>query len=135
MIVVDSSAIIAIFRQEVDAGAFARRIADEPEPAISVANVLECSTVIRTLKMLDVSAAELWLDTQLSAMSLRTHPISVPQLSFARQAHIQFGKGTGHGAGLNFGDCFAYALAKELDVPLLFKGGDFAKTDILSALV
>ena len=56
------------------------------------------------------------------------------QIRIARDASIRFGKGMGHPAQLNFGDCFSYALAKSLNVPLLYKGADFAKTDIVSAL-
>ncbi len=61
-------------------------------------------------------------------------PVTLEQAMLARQAHRQFGKGRGHPARLNYGDCFAYALAKETGEPLLFKGGDFALTDIRPAL-
>lgn len=134
MIVVDSSAVVAIFRNEGDAGLFAERIERDSSPVISAAGVLECSIVIRAFKELPEEEAETWLDGFLARAGFDVRPVTLIQLAAAREAHRRFGKGTGHGAGLNFGDCFAYALAKSLEVPLLFRGGDFARTDIASAL-
>lgn len=84
--------------------------------------------------MLTSREGERWLDLFIATAQMEIHPVSIEQLRIARQAHFEFGKGTGHGAGLNFGDCFSYALAMSLGAPLLFKGGDFAKTDVVSAL-
>ena len=67
-------------------------------------------------------------------VALRVIDVDGNQIVIAREAHLRYGKGLGHPAQLNFGDCFSYALAKSLDVPLLYKGDDFAKTDIKSAL-
>ncbi|MBN9347803.1 MAG: type II toxin-antitoxin system VapC family toxin [Devosia sp.] len=134
MIVVDTSAIVAIFAKESDAALLGRRMADDGGPFVSAAAVLECSIVIRGLRHLPTAMSEAWLDDFLASARATIEPLSLDDLQFAQQAHMQFGKGTSHPAQLNFGDCFSYALAKRLDVPLLYKGGDFARTDIKSAL-
>jgi ribonuclease VapC len=130
MIVVDSSAIIAIFRQEDDAEGYARRIAADDEPIVSAANLLETSIVLRGLKKIAPEKAERWLDDFIRAAGIRIEPVTANQAQAARVAHLRFGKGTGHGAALNYGDCFAYALAKAMDAALLCKGEDFPMTDI-----
>lgn len=130
MIVVDSSAIIAIFRQEDDAAHYAQRIAADDEPIISAANIVEISIVLRGLKKISPDKAERWLDDFIETASIRIEPVTRDQASVARSAHLRFGKGTGHGAALNYGDCFAYGLAKAMDAPLLCKGNDFPLTDI-----
>lgn len=134
MIVVDSSAIIAIAQREPEAERLVARIAEDGAPQISAASVLECSIVLRSFRTLPAAAIEAKLDGLLAASGFVVQPVSLEQLVAARLAHIAFGKGTGHPAQLNFGDCFAYALAKSLNAPLLYKGGDFAKTDIVSAV-
>jgi ribonuclease VapC len=130
MIVVDSSAIIAIFRQEDDAEHYARGIAADDDPIMSAANMLETSIVLRGLKQIAPKSAERWLDDFIKAAGIRIEPVTSDQALAARSAHLQFGKGTGHSAALNYGDCFAYALAKIMDAPLLCKGDDFPSTDI-----
>jgi ribonuclease VapC len=130
MIVVDSSAVIAIFRQEEDAGDYARRIAADEDPIMSAANLVETSIVLRGLKKVAPEKAERWLDEFINAAGIRIEPVTPDQAQAARAAHLQFGKGTGHRAALNYGDCFAYALAKSMDAPLLCKGNDFPSTDI-----
>jgi ribonuclease VapC len=130
VIVVDSSAIIAIFRQEDDAEDYARCIAADLDPVISAANVVETSIVLRGLKAIAPERAERWLDDFIAAAGIRVEPVTAAQANAARSAHRHFGKGTGHGAGLNYGDCFAYALAKMMEAPLLCKGNDFRLTDI-----
>jgi len=130
MIVVDSSAVIAIFRQEDDAGDYARRIAADDDPVMSAANLVETSIVLRGLKRIAPERAERWLDDFMRTAGIRIEPVTPDQAQAARAAHLQFGKGTGHGASLNYGDCFAYALAKTMDAPLLCKGSDFPLTDI-----
>lgn len=130
MIVVDSSAVVAIFRQEDDADDFARSIATDDDPIMSAANLVETSIVLRGLKKSAPHKAERWLDEFIKAAGIRIEPVTVDQAHAARSAHLQFGKGTGHGAALNYGDCFAYALAKEMEAPLLCKGTDFRLTDI-----
>lgn len=134
MIVVDTSVIVAIFKIEPDAQKLANAIASDPTPIISAANVVECSIVIRGAKALADTEAEAWLDEFLVKGRIEVRAVAADHLPAARTAHMRYGKGTGHPAQLNFGDCFAYALAKSLDVPLLYKGDDFSKTDIASAL-
>jgi ribonuclease VapC len=130
VIVVDSSAIIAIFRQEDDAADFAQRIAADDDPIISAANIVETSIVLRGLRNLDSDKAERWLDEFIETAGIRIEPVTPDQARLARSAHLRFGKGTGHGAALNYGDCFAYGLAKAMAAPLLCKGNDFPLTDI-----
>jgi ribonuclease VapC len=130
VIVVDRSAIIAIFRQEDDAEDYARSIAGDDDPVMSAANLVETSIVLRGLKRIAPKRAERWLDDFIKAAGIRIEPVTRDQAQAARSAHLQFGKGTGHGAALNYGDCFAYALAKVMDTSLLCKGNDFALTDI-----
>jgi ribonuclease VapC len=130
MIVVDSSAVIAIFRQEEDAEDYARSIATDDDPVMSAANLVETSIVLRGLKKIAPEKAERWLDDFMKAAGIRIEPVTLDQTHAARAAHLQFGKGTGHGAALNYGDCFAYALAKAMDASLLCKGNDFPLTDI-----
>jgi ribonuclease VapC len=131
VIVVDTSVLVAMFAREPDAQLFKQCIADDDDPVISAASLLETSIVLRTRggtllsdEALDVFVAE----------NLRVLAVDHEQAQTARDAHLKFGKGMGHPAQLNFGDCFSYALAKSLNAPLLYKGGDFAKTDIKSAL-
>jgi ribonuclease VapC len=130
MIVIDSSAIIAIFRQENDAAHFAQSIAADDDPIMSAANAVETSIVLRGLKKIAPDKAERWLDDFLEAAGVRIEPVTPEQARVARSAHMRFGKGTGHAASLNYGDCFAYGLAKEMNAPLLCKGNDFRLTDI-----
>lgn len=73
-------------------------------------------------------------DELVNAARISVAPVTETQARIARAAYADFGKGSGHPAGLDFGDCFAYALAKEADEPLLFKGSDFLHTDVVSAL-
>ena len=134
MIVIDSSAVLAIFLQEADARRHAQRIDEDDDPVMSAGNVLEISIVLRTLKRIAPEEAERWLDRFLQTARIRVEPVTPDQVDLARIAHARFGKGTGHAARLNCGDCFAYALAKRLSAPLLFKGDDFARTDLESAL-
>jgi len=134
MIAIDTSAVVAIFRQEGDAAFYADQIAGDNEPLMSAANIVETSLVLRGLKKISSAEAEAWLDSFLTIAGIRVESVTTAQADIARAAHIQFGKGTGHAAGLNYGDCFAYALAKAMTIPLLFKGDDFAKTDVTPAL-
>ncbi len=130
MIVVDSSAVIAIFRQEDDAEDYARNIAADDDPVMSAANLVETSIVLRGLKKIAPETAERWLDDFMKAAGIRIEPVTPDQAQTARSAHLKFGKGTGHGAALNYGDCFAYALANTMDAPLLCQGNDFPLTDV-----
>jgi ribonuclease VapC len=90
--------------------------------------------VLRGLKAISAQAAEGWLDEFISKAAIAISPVTSDQIAIARTAHQIFGKGLGHPEHLNFGDCFAYALAKSAGAPLLFKGDDFEWTDIEAAL-
>jgi ribonuclease VapC len=130
VIVVDSSAVIAIFRQEDDAEDYARNIAADDDPVMSAANLVETSIVLCGSKKIAPETAERWLDDFMKAAGIRIEPVTPDQAQAARSAHLKFGKGTGHGAALSYGGCFAYALAKTMDAPLLCKGNDFPLTDV-----
>lgn len=133
MIVIDTSAIVAVFKGEADAERIARCIDDADALLLSAANLLETSMVLSGLRSA-LEAGDDWLDRLLDEQDVVIEPVTAAQAQLARVAFRIYGKGSGHGAALNFGDCFSYALAKSLDTPLLFKGGDFSKTDIRPAL-
>ena len=134
MIAVDTSAIVCIFAGEAEARQFNERISADGEPVISAGTVVELSMVLRTLTATSRLISDDWLDRFLLSATFRVEPVTTEIVTLAREAHRRFGKGMGHSAQLNFGDCFSYALAKSLNVPLLYKGNDFAKTDIISAV-
>ncbi len=129
--VLDTSAIIAILFDEADALAFARAIEAEPVRRISAATLLETAIVVEARHGL--AGAEK-LDQFLSAARLQVAPVTEEQSAIARLAFRDYGKGR-HPAALNYGDCFSYALAQSASEPLLFKGNDFAQTDVKKALV
>jgi ribonuclease VapC len=134
VIVVDTSALIAILREEPEREAFAQRLSRDDGPRISAGTLLEASIVLRTTDKKTAHIADAELDRFIAAGAIIVVDVTVDHANEARKAHAKYGKGTGHPAQLNFGDCFAYALAKSLNVPLLYKGKDFAPTDIVSAL-
>ena len=127
--IIDTSAIIAILRDEPEAKSCARAIADATIRRVSAVNFVESAVVIDASR--DPIATRRF-DDFIKAANISTEPVTATQAQIARGAYRDFGKGSGHPAKLNFGDCFAYALAKESGEPLLFKGGDFAHTDITS---
>ncbi|MFM7346692.1 MAG: type II toxin-antitoxin system VapC family toxin [Tagaea sp.] len=126
MIVVDSSALVAILFAEDDAGRYVEALERAPSAAISAASILETSIVV-TRRVGPAGAAE--LDELIARFGIEIVPFDAAQAALARDAFLRYGKGR-HAAKLNFGDCMAYALAKTLDVPLLHKGADFAATDL-----
>jgi ribonuclease VapC len=127
--VIDASAIVAIAFNEPEALGFERRIADDPVRLISAATILEAAMVIESqLGQVGGSDLDLWLHK----VGVEIVVVDASHADAARRAWRRFGKGR-HPAGLNFGDCFAYALARLTQEPLLFKGDDFAKTDIQPA--
>ena len=128
--IVDTSALLAILLGEPDAERFDRVIATTAPCRMSVANALEASIVIEARGGAEAGAE---LEAFIENASLELAPVTTEQLTSARRAWRRFGKGN-HPAALNFGDCFAYALAETAGEPLLFKGEDFARTDITSAL-
>jgi ribonuclease VapC len=129
--IIDTSALIAILRVEPDAADHAAAIEAAEARRISAANFLEAAVVLDSARDPVVSRR---FDELVAAAQLHIDPVTESQARLARDAYRDFGKGSGHAAGLNFGDCFAYALAKEKGEPLLFKGNGFIHTDIVSAL-
>lgn len=127
--IIDTSAMVAILYGEPEAAAFTRLIHNAVISRISVASYLELSMVIE--KQLGPEGMR-QADAFFRRAAIGIEPVTVEQGHLARQAFIDFGKGR-HRAGLNFGDCFAYALSRDFDEPLLFKGNDFTETDIRSA--
>ena len=128
--VVDTSAVLAVLLEEPDGALFLARLSGTLRPLLSAANWLELGIVI------DGRKGPQWLadlDAFLEGLDVAVVPVSLSQARLARDAYRRFGKGN-HPAGLNLGDCFAYALAKERDLPLLFKGDDFTRTDLRAAL-
>ena len=127
--IIDTSAIIAILRDEPEAMVFARAIADATVRRVSAVNFVESAVVIDASR--DPIATRRF-DDFIREANISIEPVTEVQAQIARNAYRDFGRGNGHSAKLNFGDCFAYALAKELGEPLLFKGDDFAHTDIVT---
>ena len=127
--IIDTSAIIAILRDEPEAMVFARAIADATVRRVSAVNFVESAVVIDASR--DPIATRRF-DDFIRKANISIEPVTEVQAQIARNAYRDFGRGSGHSAKLNFGDCFAYALAKELGEPLLFKGDDFAHTDIVT---
>lgn len=127
--VIDTSALLAILLDEPERLAFTVAIDQADTKRLSVAGFVEASMVLEA-RIGAEGARD--LDDFLTLAGIEVEPVTVEQGRFAARAFARFGKGR-HAAGLNFGDCFAYALAKEVDEPLLFKGDDFAKTDVSRA--
>jgi ribonuclease VapC len=124
--IVDSSAIIAILRNEPDAGAMAEALQEAPIRRISAVTYVEAAVVADNDRNPLLSRR---FDGLVRDAQMLVEPVTARQAELARQAYRDFGKGR-HKAGLNLGDCFAYALAREMDEPLLFKGDDFCHTDV-----
>ena len=129
--IIDTSAIIAILRNEPEAKSYARTIADATSRRMSAVNFVESAIVIDASH--DPIASRRFDEFIIEARIL-VEPVTEMQAKIARAAYRDFGKGSGHPAKLNFGDCFAYALARTLGEPLLFKASDFKHTDIASVL-
>jgi ribonuclease VapC len=127
--ILDTSALVAIFFREPEAPLYSRFIHDADRCLISAGSFLELSIVLERLAAPD---ADRQCDMFFRRTGIVIEPFTVEQSYLARQAFHDFGKGR-HPAALNFGDCFSYALAKFTGEPLLFKGEDFKKTDIVSA--
>ena len=124
--ILDTSALVAILYREPEAKSFAERILAADVSRLSVANWIELAMVVeRQLGADGMRQAEAFL----RRAGVVVEPVTLEHGELARQAFLDFGKGR-HKAGLNFGDCFAYALARATGEALLFKGDDFALTDI-----
>lgn len=128
--ILDTSALAAILFGEPEAALFTQLIHAADRCLISAANFLELAIVIEAQIGPDAGRQ---CDIFFRRAGILIEPVSVEQAHIARQAFLDFGKGR-HPAGLNFGDCFAYALAKSMGETLLFKGEDFKKTDVATAL-
>ena len=129
MIAVDTSAILAILLNETEGPRFLATMLAADVCMLSAANLLETRMVLYERDPANISDLDLFL----KQMDVQIEPLTEFQSDLAFAAFRNFGKGTGHPAGLNFGDCFAYALARSQACPLLFKGNDFSRTDITSA--
>ena len=128
--IVDTSAVLAILFSEGDAATYAKAIAEASSRRMSAANFVEAAIVVEAQTQASGSRQ---FDAFFRRAGIVIEPVTEEQAHAARQAYTDFGKGR-HAAGLNFGDCFAYALAKIAGEPLLFKGQDFRQTDITAAL-
>jgi ribonuclease VapC len=128
-VIIDTSAILAILFAEAEADHFMDVILKAETPRMSVASYVEASLRVGGL---GVPALDGQLDALLERLGVEIEPVTVEQGHAAREAGAHFGKGR-HPAGLNYGDCFSYALARTTGAPLLFKGDDFSRTDILAA--
>ncbi|MDT4943152.1 MAG: ribonuclease VapC, partial [Pseudonocardiales bacterium] len=120
--IVDSSALVALLLHETDSPSYFTAIADAASPKMSAATYVEVAIVADSRPS---RARANRLDPLLEMLGIRIEPFTAEQAKIARRAYQEFGKGSGHPARLNFGDCLAYALAMEVDEPLLFKGDDF----------
>jgi ribonuclease VapC len=128
--IIDTSALLAILRAEPEVRSYAETIQRASVRRISAANFLETAIVIDASR--DPIASRR-VDDLLQAANITVEPVTKEHAEIGRAAYRDFGKGSGHPAQLNFGDCFAYALAKAMDEPLLFKGLDFVRTDVTPA--
>ena len=129
--IVDTSAFVAILRAEPDADRYIAAISRAVDPGVSAGTYLETAIVVDANGDPVLSGR---LDDLMIETHVRIEPVTKEHALIARRAYRDFGKGSGHPAGLNFGDCFAYALARATHEPLLYKGDDFTHTDIASAL-
>ena len=131
MIVVDTSAIVALAFGEAERDAFASAIQRADKALISTVSVVEARRVVHGRRG---QRAVILMDDLLRLPIFEKVAPGVAEMDAAYAAFVAFGKGSGHPAGLNFGDVFSYALAKVRGLPLLYKGEDFARTDVASAL-
>ena len=128
--IVDTSAVLAILFNESDAETYARAIGEADSRRMSAASFVEAAIVVEVQTM---ESGSRQFDAFFRRAGIITEPVTEAQAHAERQAYTDFGKGR-HAAGLNFGDCFAYALAIVTGEHLLFKGGDFRKTDVKAAI-
>jgi len=129
-VIIDTSAIVAVLKGEPEAESFIRAIATSPDARISAATFLETALVVDGLGDPVKSRR---FDELIEALGIDVVATTAEHARIARAAYRDFGKGSGSPAQLNFGDCFSYALAAASREPLLFKGNDFAHTDLQSA--
>lgn len=125
--VIDTSAVVAILFDEPSRAVLTRAVEADPVRLISAASVLGASMVVEARRG---EAAGRELDLLLHRAEIRTHDVTARHVELARSAWRRFGKGR-HPAGLNYGDCFSYALSVATGEPLLFVGDDFSRTEVL----
>ena len=130
--ILDTSAVLAILFDESDADLYREAVADDEARLMSTANFVEAG--IRLVHGRQSPIPYRQLDVLAKAIDLSLEPVTADQAHLAIEAYRDFGKGSGHPAQLNFGDCFAYALAKASGHPLLFKGDGFVQTDVQGVL-
>jgi ribonuclease VapC len=130
-LIVDTSALVAILKDEPEADLLTRSLLIADVALLSAASFVEVAMVIDGRR--DAVASH-QLDNLITHARIRIEPVDEAQTVVARQAFRDYGKGSGHPAKLNFGDCFSYALASVTGHPLLFKGDDFGHTDVRSVL-
>jgi ribonuclease VapC len=128
--IIDSSALIALLRDEPEAASCAKAIEKASVRRISAVTYVEAAIVVDGNRNPILSRK---FDDLVRKTELVVEPVTEAHAKLAREAYRDFGRGSGHKAQLNFGDCFAYALAQALNEPLLFKGNDFSHTDIARA--
>ena len=128
--IVDSSALIAILKHEAQWQALSKSLDASKSSRISAASYLETMIMVDGWRNPVLSRE---LDELIERFNIEIEPVTVEQAKIARQAYRDYGKGSGHPAGLNFGDCFSYALAREKREPMLWKGDDFGHTDLRPA--
>ena len=129
--IVDSSALIAILRYEPERLTFAKILDKADALHLSAASYLEFSIVIDSRRNPAMSRE---IDEIVERFRIQIEPVTVEQARIARQAYRDYGRGSGHPANLNFGDCFSYALTRVKREPILFKGDDFGHTDLRAAI-
>ncbi len=132
MIVVDTSVLIAILKDEKDAPKLIERLGKASKRYVSAGSMLECGIVVAAKYG---NAGLIELQNLHHGLEMDTIPFDADQARVGYHAFSRFGRGSKHPAKLNFGDCFAYALARTRNLPLLFKGDDFIHTDIEPALM
>jgi ribonuclease VapC len=130
-LIVDTSAIIAILRGEPDADRYIQALAGETTPRLSAGTYIETAIVVDSSRDPVLSGR---FDDLLAVIHAEIEPVTRRHAEIARHAYRNFGKGSGHPAQLNLGDCFAYALARATGESLLYKGDDFGRTDVVPAL-
>jgi ribonuclease VapC len=129
--IVDPSALVAILKREPGWETLAKALDSANTPRISASSYVELSIVVDRWK--NASASQR-VDELIAQFHIAIEPVTAEQARIARQAYRDYGKGSGHPANLNFGDCFSYALARDKREPILFKGDDFVHTDLRSAV-
>jgi ribonuclease VapC len=130
--IVDTSALVAILKREPEHAAFSDILETERNVSMSAATYFEACTVVDSLRQPAMSRA---LDDLIERARIQIEPVTAEQARIARLAYRDYGKGSGHPARLNFGDCFSYALARARREPILFKGDDFVHTDLRAAAI